>query len=195
MINKVKEYCIQLLLNSSCCRLPFHNIEHTKEVVLQAELICDYLGFTEKETETVLIAAWFHDTGLSKKYRGHEEVSKFLATEFLKGESYDDDKINTILSCIEATKMPQNPTNKYDEVLCDADIFHVATTNFFFKKLLLKREWEVNGIMKVSEVEWHRVNLKFLNENHFKTKYGKEFLEKEKLINKEKVKYILSFYE
>ncbi|WP_067034445.1 HD domain-containing protein [Allomuricauda sp. CP2A] len=194
MIDKAKDHCTRLLLNGSCSKLPFHNIEHTKEVVDNARLISSYLGFTGDETEPILIAAWFHDTGLSKTYIGHEEVSKALASEFLKKMHYDPDRLETVLECIDATKMPQCPKNKYAEVLCDADLFHIGTPNFFFKKLLLRREWAVNGIMNVNEMEWHHINFKFLHENHFKTRYGKDILEKGKLVNEAKVKYILSIY-
>jgi hypothetical protein len=49
------------------------------------------------------------------------------------------DKIDTILSCIEAIKMPQHPSNEYTEALCDADVFHIGTPDLFYKKLLLRR--------------------------------------------------------
>jgi len=68
-----------------------------------------------------------------------------------------------------------------------------GTPDFFFKKLLLRREWDLKDIMTVSDMEWHQLNLKFLHDHHFRTKYGKEILERGKLENEEKVKYILSF--
>ncbi len=193
MILKVSNYCSSILLNDKCAILPFHNLEHTKEVVSNVYVISKFLEFTEQEMEPIIIAAWFHDTGHSEIYQGHESVSKRSAEGFLRIEGYPKDKIATVLNCIEATKMPQSCTDKYSAVLCDADIFHIGTNNFFFKKLLLRREWDIKGIMQVSDLDWHRLNLKFLCDHHFKTLYGKEILKPVKLENEEKVKYILSF--
>jgi predicted metal-dependent HD superfamily phosphohydrolase len=162
-------------------------------VVSHAKAICDYIGFSKDEAEPVLIAAWFHDTGHSEVYEGHEEASKRLAKEFLEKEGYPKEKIVTVLSCIDATKMPQICIDRYAAVLCDADVFHIGTTDFFFKKLLLRREWNLNGIMKLSDSEWHQLNRNFLHNYHFKTKYGKEVLELGKRENERKVNYILSF--
>lgn len=83
----------------------------------------------------------------------------------------------------------------YSEVFCEADVFHLGASNFFYRELLLRRKWVFMGIMQVGNLEWHQLNLKFLQDHHFKTKYRKQVLEKEKSINEEKVKYILSFCE
>jgi len=194
MIEKVKSYCERLIENSKCSSLPFHNIEHTKEVVDHVMAITEYLGLSMDEAEPIIIAAWFHDSGFSEIYSGHEDVSKRLALAFLNLHKYPSNKIEVVLSCIEATKMPQNCTNQYAEILCDSDVFHIATPDFFYKKLLLRKEWELNNIMVVNDFEWHKLNLKFIHDHHFRTKYGKDVLEKEKLINEEKVKKILSYY-
>ena len=81
----------------------------------------------------------------------------------------------------------------YSAVLCDADVFHIGTPDFFFKKLLLRREWNLQGIMKVTDIEWHKLNRKFIHDHHFQTKYGQEVLEAGKRENEKKVAYILGF--
>lgn len=193
MLQQVEKFCSKLLKESKCAGLSFHNYEHTKEVASHAKLICDYLGFDKEESEPILIAAWFHDIGHSEVYQGHEDVSKRLAKEFLEKAGYPKEKLAVVLSGIEATKMPQKCNNTYSAVLCDADVFHIGTSDFFFKKLLLRREWDLKGIMRVTDIEWHKLNREFLHSHHFKTKYGKEVLEQGKSENEKKVKYILSF--
>ncbi len=76
MINRVHDYCTNILLTSKCANLAFHNVEHTKEVVNNVNVISDYIGLTVKEKEPIVIAAWFHDTGHSERYQGHEDVSE-----------------------------------------------------------------------------------------------------------------------
>ena len=194
MIDKVSKYCTDLLMASKCIELPFHNLQHTKEVVQNVKYLCAAMDITQKETEILIIAAWFHDTGFSVTYKDHEEESKLIARRFLDQQGVTRDFIDAVCNCIDATKMPQCPTTELAEVLCDADIFHISNSHFFYRKLLLRREWEVFCNNQVSDLEWHKLNLDFLKNIHFKTEYGKKILEIGKQENICKVKQLLKQY-
>lgn len=194
IIKNVAEYCTDLLTNSKCNQLPFHNLQHTIEVVQNVKYLCAAMGINQEETDILIIAAWFHDTGFSVTYKGHEEESKLIATAFLNTQKVSEDYIDTICNCINATKMPQCPTTKLAEILCDADIFHISNSHFFYRKLLLRREWELFCDYKVSDLEWHKLNLEFLKKHHFRTVFGKDTLTKGKQENIFKVERILDYY-
>mgnify|MGYP003632590596 FL=1 len=194
MISNVCEYCTDLLTTSKCKELPFHNLEHTKGVVQNVKYLCAAMDINDQDTEVLLVAAWFHDTGFSKTYKDHEDESKFIATTFLKEQKADKNFIGKVCNCIGATKMPQCPTTKLAEVLCDADIFHISNSHFFYRKLLLRREWELFCDSKVTDLDWHKLNLEFLKKHHFRTVYGKEILEQGKQENINKVERILYYY-
>lgn len=187
-------YCTDLLTTSKCKELPFHNLQHTKEVVQNVKYLCAAMDINEQNTEILLVAAWFHDTGFSRTYKGHEDVSKTIASKFLKQENVAASFINKVKECIDATKMPQCPTTALAEVLCDADVFHISNSHFFYRKLLLRREWEICCDDKVTDWEWHKLNLEFLKNHHFRTIYGEDILEKGKQENIEKVEQILASY-
>lgn len=189
-----KTYCENLLITTKCSQLPFHNLLHTQQVVQNALLIAKHLGLSKEEIELILIAAWFHDTGFYETYYGHEEVSIGLAQKFLKKKQYPPERIDLVLSCIEATKMPQNPKNQYAEVLSDADILHISTPEFFYRKLLLRKEWELELGTITSDLEWHKLNLHFLQNHTFFTKYGKSVLMKGKIENEVKVNNLIKWY-
>lgn len=191
---KVENHCTDILANSDCRKLPFHNLRHTQEVVNNVKLISQKLQLSASERELVEIAAWFHDTGFCETYKGHEEESIAIAIKFLTLEGLDAHFIDTICTCIKATKMPQQPENKYAEVLCDADIFHIGTPNFFYRKLLLRREWETFCDLNLNDLEWHKLNLEFLHKHHFRTSYGQNVLEVGKIDNLKKVKQIIEYY-
>ena len=152
------------------------------------------MDISEQDTEVLIIAAWFHDTGFSVTYKGHEDESKRIATAYLKLQKANQDIIDKVCNCIDATKMPQCPTTKLAEILCDADIFHISNEHFFYRKLLLRREWEVFCNNKVTDLEWHKLNLDFLQKHHFRTFYGKKILEQGKHENMSKVKRILKYH-
>ncbi len=176
-LKEVKSYCQQLLLQQSCRRLPFHNLEHTQEVVKNVKILSQELRIGGEKTLLLQIAAWFHDTGFAKTYKNHEEGSKEFAFAFLTKERLDAKYIDLILSCIESTKMHQEPKDMYQEILCDADIFHISTPHFFYRKLLLRKEWEIFCNLKVTDLEWHQLNLEFLQKKFILTpveKYGKK---------------------
>ena len=195
MINSVATYCTDLLITSKCKELPFHNLQHTLEVVQNVNYLCAAMDINEQSTEILLIAAWFHDTGFSKKYKGHEDESKQIASKFLKQKKVDEVFINKVNDCIEATKMPQTPTSELAQILCDADIFHISIPHFFYRKLLLRLEWEMFCNLKIPNKEWHILNLKFLEEHNYKTKYAIKYMELGKQENINKLKQVLKFYE
>jgi len=159
MVNKVIDYCERLIEDSSCSLLPFHDLSHTREVAANASYLSKVHCLNSAEKELLQIAAWFHDTGFSKAYKGHEDSSKKIAYDFLIKQGASKAVIEAILCCIDATKMPQKPISKYAEILCDADLFHLSTTEFFAKKPLLRKEWETFCDLKVNDLEWHQLNL------------------------------------
>ncbi|WP_164510841.1 HD domain-containing protein [Nonlabens xiamenensis] len=183
-----------LLSDAEIKKLPFHNLEHTKEVVQHVKYLCEAMDINSVDTELLIIAAWFHDTGFSKTYKGHEAESKLIATTFLKEQNANKSFIDEVCNCIDATRMPQSPTDRLSEILCDADIYHISTPHFFYRKLLLRREWEVFCDIKTTNKEWHLLNQKFLQEHHFRSEYGEQTLEIGKQENIHKVENILTYF-
>ena len=194
MIEKVEKYYSTLLTSSQVEKLSFHNLEHTQEVVQSVKYIAAAMDINLADTNLLVVAAWFHDTGFSKTYKGHEEAGMELAKNFLVEIGLDNTSIKRVCDYIYATKMPQVATTKLAEILCDADIFHTSNLNFYYRKLLLRREWEVFCDISMSDKEWHELNLDFLQNFHFRSSYGKKFLESGKQENVQRVKQILKYY-
>tara|TARA_R110002049_G_scaffold126511_2_gene282703 strand:+ start:960 stop:1559 length:600 start_codon:yes stop_codon:yes gene_type:complete len=194
MIKQVEKYCTNLLSSTEVDKLPFHNLLHTREVVQNVKYLCAAMDIGNRDTDLLIVAAWFHDTGFIETYIGHEEVSKALSKEFLTKIEMDNQSIQQICDFIEATKIPQHPTTELAEILCDADILHTSNLNFYYRKLLLRREWELFCDITKTDKEWHELNLEFLKNLHFKTSYGKNILEQGKQENIEKVERILRYY-
>lgn len=190
-IKSITKYCSDILRMDKCKNLPFHNVVHTQEVIDNVLLISDAVGISLKEVEFIVMAACFHDTGFSETYQGHEEVSKRLASRYLSKVNCTKSEIDRVLSYIDATTMPQNPQDIYAAVLCDADLYHLGTTNFFYRNLLLRKELELFSDLIMSDEEWEMANIKFLEEHRFKTAYGKVNLEQGKQENLAKLKQLI----
>ncbi|UII28255.1 HD domain-containing protein [Fulvivirga maritima] len=182
IIKKSEAYVCKILANTSN-DLCFHNINHTKMVVKATQEVCDKLKVDDEIREIVTIAAWFHDTGYLKDYFNHEEESKIIAQDFLEKEQYAPKKLKEVLNCINATKFGHKPTTLAEQIICDADVYHLACNKYFDWLEKLRIEWEKNLNTCLSDKQWYNNNLEFLQKHSFCTEYGKHVLEKRKQKN------------
>ena len=132
----VKRYVFDLYKNALPQKVVYHNQNHTLQVVKAANEIALAENISDKDLEILLLAAWFHDLGFTKELKNHEEISKKIAAEYLSKKGFPKEKISKIQSVIDATIMPQNPSNKLDEIICDADLYHLGTNEFDKKSKL-----------------------------------------------------------
>lgn len=133
--------------------------------------------------EIVTIAAWFHDSGYTDTYAEHEEKGKELAEAFLRDSKYDLQKITKVLSCIDATKIPQNPKNLTEQVICDADQIHFGKEDFFEYSDLLKSEWDTIAIKQVDAARWHKLSVELLSSHKYFTAYVRKKFEPQQAVN------------
>ena len=190
LLNKSKKYVELFLKENLSNGIYYHDLEHTQEVVDASKEIGIASNLSNDELETVLIAAWFHDTGYYKGMKDHEANSRDVADKFLKQEGAGKEKIDAVGGCIMATKIPQNPSNLMEEVLCDADLYHVSTREFFKKSELLRKEFSLVFPDEIQLDEWFKNSIKFLKNHSFFTSYAKEKLLPAKKENLKKLKVL-----
>lgn len=184
---KAEDYVLTLLDSKSISNHVYHDVSHTKEVVESAEIIGRASGLANAELEIVLLSAWFHDVGYLDKTEGHEEVSAKYAEDFLIKEKFDPSKIEKIQKCILSTKVPQEPINILEEVLCDADLSHLGKKNFKSRNNLFREEFEFLFGRPLTEYEWIKKTIDFLNQHKFFTQYAAIEFEEQKQKNLKKL--------
>lgn len=180
IVDQSKSHCVKLLTIQNKLILPFHNLQHTLEVFRNVRNIGQHEAVSVEDLEILQIAALFHDTGMIDKFMGHEEVSASNANTFLRNISYSEDKIQKVITCIMATKMPQAPQSKLSSILCDADLFHLGCSGYLIKNELLRHEWQINLNIRYTDDEWQHLNLNFLKEHHYFTSYCQNVLDEKK---------------
>ncbi|KQC00029.1 HD domain-containing protein [Pedobacter sp. Hv1] len=168
--------------------LYFHNLTHTLYVVKAVQEIGYHVQLTQKQQETVTLAAWFHDTGYTEAYKNHELVSVEIATEFLISVGVVGDQLADIRACILATQYPQHPSNLMEMVICDADFYHFAIDDYTQFAAALKKEWEAELGHCYTTQQWNNINLEMLRNHQYFTAYGQEILQKSKEHNIGKLK-------
>ena len=181
---KAADYYVDMILQRGLSKdLTFHNIVHTRNVVAAVNELCDYENINETDRELVLLAAAFHDTGYIKKYKGHEAESCKIAEVYLREMRRSTIEIQRILNCIEATKMPQNPTDMLSKIICDADMSHLAAQDYFVQIERLRKEWKAVKNQDLTDSEWYKDNIEFLDSHRYFTSYGQHIWEANKEAN------------
>ena len=126
ILSKVKKFIGETFREKGSSDSYYHNFTHTAEVAKTAEEIAGSIGINDIDKEALLIAAWFHDIGHTETCEGHEDVGIKLAENFLRENDYSEDGISKVISLINATRMPRNPQNILEEIICDADLHHLG---------------------------------------------------------------------
>jgi hypothetical protein len=80
----------------------------------------------------------------------------------LTAEGYPADRIAKVVSCIDATSMPQHPRNLLEQILCDADLCHLASSSYPDYQEMLRVEWHLELGLSITDEEWNVSNDKFL---------------------------------
>lgn len=161
--------------------LVYHNLEHTKQVVAAAEQIAAHYRLSDEDLLVIYIAAWFHDIGyLLGEPKTHEETGVQTALSFLQRQQVPASVQEKVSGCIMATKMPQEPHNLLEQIVCDADLFNFGTKQFKDRTKLLHKEIEITHHKEISGADWTAGTLKLMGEHHFHTDYARALLQQQK---------------
>lgn len=187
LYKKTEQFVTGLFNDNKNANLVFHNLEHTRDVVERTKEIAGHYYLSEDDMLAVYIAAWFHDTGyLFTDAANHEEKSVELMQDFMKANVPDEKLAATIESCILATRPPGRHDNLLEEIICDADTYHLGTKAFKEADKKVWEEYNLTGTI-ISEKEWTSKTITLLNGHQFYTKYCIDLLEKGKQKNMKKL--------
>lgn len=191
-LEKIKSFVTDFFRDHDNEVFVYHNVKHTEYVVDAAMRIANHYQLSDDDFFIVVAAAWFHDTGYLIDRTQHEEKSVETARGFLAGENLDAALMDKIAGCILATKMPQKPEGLLQQIICDADLFHLGTDDFKKKNKLMREEHNLlNPDHQVTKAEWRDKTVKFFDGFEFHTDYARLLLTDKKNKNitelKEKV--------
>ena len=169
--------------------LPYHNLEHTRNVVESANILSNHYQLNEEERFCVLSAAWFHDLGVTNgPLEGHELRSAQLAETWLLEKQVHAGIIEKIKNCIMATRMPQSPGNLPEMILADADLWHLGTDLFTDQQKRLRKEIEQTNGSEIDTETWRNNNIKMLTGHQYFTEYARYLLQPKKEEHAERLK-------
>ena len=136
-------------------------------------------------------AALFHDAGHTISYDEHEFHGTELAMAFLPGFGYSPEQIEKICNIIMATKLPPQPNDIYQKIICDADLDYLGRSDMIpVSNTLYKELKDQNKIGTFND--WNRLQVKFISGHSYFTKTARSLREVNKQKQIERIKRLLT---
>ncbi|UJP64336.1 HD domain-containing protein [Mongoliitalea daihaiensis] len=164
----------------------YHDLKHTKQVIDNSIFLGKMEGCTDYELDVLSIAALYHDSGFLLGSESHEMKGCFLIKADLPSYGFSSHEIEQICGMIMATKTPQSPHNKLEQILADADLFYLGTDQYVNQSMLLKNEL-IHFNPSLKDEEWKEIQVDFLETHVYHTDYGKTVLSPIKQKNLDKI--------
>lgn len=184
------DYMMSRLERELSPRLHYHNVEHVRDVLSAALRIGQAEGVDASGLELIGVAAVFHDSGFILDSKEHEATGVLFARDYLPGLGFSENELEFICGMIMATRVPQQPLNDWQMILCDADLDYLGRDDFFetgnkvYKELL---EYGHN----INDREWNEMQVRFLTEHHYFTQTSINERKLKKDLHLEQVKALL----
>ena len=186
LVSKAELYVVELFKTKLPSTYSFHNFDHTKRVVDAVKLLAETEALSDKDTEILQVAAWFHDVGYCQSCSTHESVGMDVAEDFMKKEGCEEQCIAMVRRLINATSLNYVPQDLYEKIIKDADSSHLGSEDFFEITEKLREECKNAHNLKFSKLDWANGNLAFLENHRYYTNYAKENWEVVKAQNLQK---------
>jgi len=172
ILKEVEKYTLRYYEENFSSSHSYHSIEHTQLVVSVASKISDFEGLDKRNTDIVIVAAWFHDIGHAVSINNHEDESCKIARQFLVSNKVDEEFILAVEACIYSTKQGAQIMSLNDKILNDADLAHTGLPNFMEISNLYRKELGNFADKKITKLEYWKKTLVFLKETKFQTEYA-----------------------
>lgn len=188
ILDQVRAHTASLFHAKKDDRLIYHNLVHTEQVVKAVVKIANHYQLSDQDFFVVNAAAWFHDIGYLTSFEHHEARGAEAAKEFLLARGLEPATTTLVVNCILATKMPQHPVGLLEQIVCDADLFHLGGDNFKVRNKLMRREAEAFCAKEIDKNDWRLKTISLFEAHHYHTEYCQDLLAAKKELNLQELK-------
>ena len=189
LLREVEAYVEELIRRDTDERYVYHNFQHTCAVVEAAGEIAAQYDLERNDLLAIQLAAWFHDTGYTEGWGGHERRSADHAETYLRTHGIaDKGLIEKVRGGILATRMPQQPQTFIGEIVADADLSHLGEASYWDRCGRVRQEFALTRDIVMSDQEWIDFELAFMLEHEYHTESARE------LYGKLKEKHVRELY-
>lgn len=169
----------------------YHNVKHTVDVVTEVELIGWAENCTDEEILVLKTAGLFHDVGHTVSYDNHEYQGTLIAREMLPKYNYTPEQIERICEIIMSTKLPPQPKNLLENIICDSDLDYLGRSDFIPVSNTLYEELKAQNKMK-SLNDWNKLQVKFISGHQYFTETARSLREVNKQLQIERIQSLIT---
>ena len=183
----LEEYGFSFLTKKLAKNLYYHGPHHTEDVLNTVEKIAIIEKVSPEEFVLLRAAALFHDFGYIDKYLDNEEIGADYAREILPNYGFNSSQVTKVCELIMATRVPQNPNNHLEKIICDAELDYLGRDDFISISKNFYEELKEYNLVK-SKNEWDLIQIKFLQSHNYCTEYSINMRSSLKKKNLEEIK-------
>jgi predicted metal-dependent HD superfamily phosphohydrolase len=183
ILEQLRTHVASLFQAHNDVRFSYHNLQHTEQVVENTVKIASHYQLSDRDFFIVSAASWFHDLGYLFDYRQHEAKGESLAAGFLAEKGLEQVLIDQVSGCILATKMPQKPEGLLQQIVCDADLFHLGSDSFKARNKLMRKEAGAFCNQQIDKTEWRIKTIALFKSHHYHTDFCQQLLNAKKAEN------------
>lgn len=171
--------------------LYYHNVKHTVDVVTEVELIGWGENCTDEEILLLKTAGLFHDVGHTVAYDNHEYHGTVIAREMLPKFGYSQAQIDRICEIVMSTKLPPQPKNLLESIICDSDLDYLGRSDFIPVSNTLYEELKAQNKMG-SLNDWNKIQVKFISGHQYFTATARSLREVNKQLQIERIQSLIT---
>ena len=179
LVKEAQIYVAELFAKELPAKITYHSLRHTEMVAKECRALAPAAGLNDNDSETLLLAAWFHDTGYLDVYDGHEYRSMERAAAWLTEQRYSTADIEIVTDLIRATHRNEKAETELQKLLVDADMSNLADEEFQARAELLRTEWEAALGETHSTPAWAELQMSFMQGHKFRSEAGQERYKKQ----------------
>ena len=176
---KLRKKAMELLENGLSKKLAYHGMRHTLDVLNNCNDYIRRLNLTRRDAQLLRVAALYHDIGFTETYKNHEEKGCEILLKYMKEYNCDLKDYQVLKDLIMATKIPQNPQNLLEDIICDSDLDYLGKNRYYEISNTLFVELKNYKLIE-SEDQWNHIQVSFLKSHSYHTEHAKSTLNKGK---------------
>ncbi len=163
------DFILNKLENELSPILHYHGLHHTLEVyeVVQ-EIAISEGNISDSDLQLLKLAALYHDSGFTEGFDIHEQRGIDICKKYLPDFGFESEAIEKICGMILATKIPQDPKNDLERIICDADLDYLGRDDFYSIGKTLFKELKEREIVSTEEA-WNKIQVSFLEGHKYHT--------------------------
>ena len=170
---KLRKMALDLLNSSLPDELHYHSIRHTMNALKNCEEYLRYFKISSYESKLLRIGVLFHDIGFTVSSSDHELEGCKIAIEFMQQNDFSKKNIDIVTGLIMATRIPHQPKNLLEKIICDIDLDYLGRDDFYEISDLLYRELLESSTF-FDRTEWNKIQIDFLENHSYHTDFAKK---------------------